>query len=222
LSRFYDKIDKYYLAFEIVRIVETELPKLLIATENKGKIVEIETLLEGLPFQLVTPESLGLHLNVVEDGQTYAENAARKALAHARASGMLVLADDSGLEVDALGGLPGIRSARFAPQPGASDADRRRYLLQQLQGKPRPWKACFHCTAAVATPEGEIEYAAGECLGEIIPEERGTAGFGYDPVFFLPEYGQTMAELGLEVKNQISHRARAITAARSILARYGG
>jgi XTP/dITP diphosphohydrolase len=99
---------------------------------------------------------------------------------------MLTLGDDSGLEVDALGGLPGIRSARFSPRPGATDADRRLYLLQRLQGHPRPWTARFRCTVALATPQGELYFAQGECPGEIIPDERGHNGFGYDPIFLLP------------------------------------
>jgi XTP/dITP diphosphohydrolase len=197
--------------------MEEVLTSILLATENQGKRIEINALLADLPLRLVLPSELGLSLSVAEDGATYAENAARKARAYARAAGMAALADDSGLEVDVLGGLPGIHSHRFAPWPDATDADRRRYLLQQLHGRPRPWRARFRCTVAVATPDGDVQYAEGECSGEIIPEERGSAGFGYDPIFYLPEYGQTMAELGLEVKNRISHRARAIQAARPIL-----
>jgi len=200
------------------------MSKLLMATNNQGKLVEIQALLKDLNLNasLVTPEQIGLHLKVEEDGDTYAENAARKAVAFAQASGLLTLADDSGLEVDALGGLPGIRSARFAPQPGASDADRRVYLLKRLQGQPRPWTARFRCTVALCYPnaragEGKIQYAEGICPGEIIPEERGQNGFGYDPIFFLPELGRTMAELPMMEKNRISHRARAIRAAKPIL-----
>ncbi|MCL4561737.1 MAG: RdgB/HAM1 family non-canonical purine NTP pyrophosphatase [Chloroflexi bacterium] len=195
---------------------------LLLASENPGKLSEILDLLADLPVEVVTPQTLGLRLQVVEDGQTYADNARRKALAFAHAGKMVALGDDSGLEVEALGGRPGIYSARFAPWEGATDADRRRYLLQQLQGRPQPegvggWPARFHCTVAVAAPSGEIRFAEGECPGVIISEERGTNGFGYDPVFYLPEYGQTMAELGMEVKNRISHRARAVQAAKPIL-----
>lgn len=200
------------------------MSKLLLATNNRGKLAEIQALLKELNLEvsLVTPAQIGLNLEVEEDGETYAENAARKAIAFAQASGLLTLADDSGLEVDALGGLPGIRSARFAPQPGATDADRRAYLLERLQGKPRPWTAHFHCTIALVQPEGsagegKIQYAEGICPGEIIPEERGQNGFGYDPVFLLPKLGRTMAELRMEEKNRLSHRARAIRAARPIL-----
>jgi len=200
------------------------MSKLLLATNNQGKLVEIQALLKDLNLNasLVTPEQIGLHLKVEEDGDTYAENAARKAVAFAQASGLLTLADDSGLEVDALGSLPGIRSARFAPQPGATDADRRAYLLKRLQGQPRPWTARFHCTVALFYPDGgteesKIHYAEGICPGEIIPEERGQNGFGYDPVFLLPELRRTMAELPMVEKNRISHRARAIRAATPIL-----
>jgi len=189
------------------------MPTLLLATNNPGKLEEMRSLLAGLPVELVTPAQVGLNFEVLEDGQTYAENAARKALAFNRASRLATLADDSGLEVDALGGQPGLRSHRFAPWPDATDADRRAYLLQQLQGRPRPWTAHFHCTIAIVTRDGTVIYADGECPGEIIPDERGSNGFGYDPIFYLAEQQATMAELEPEVKNQISHRARAIQAA---------
>jgi len=198
-------------------ILETNMPQLLIATGNPGKLIEIQALLDDPTLRLLTPADLGLHLEVAELGATYAENAAIKALAFASASGRLTLADDSGLEVDALGGLPGIRSARFAPQPGATDADRRLYLLQRLGGLPRPWTACFHCTVALATAAGEVCFAEGRCPGEIIPEERGDQGFGYDPIFLLPELGRTMAQLSMEEKNRLSHRALAVQAARPLL-----
>ena len=194
---------------------------LLLASNNKGKLVEMQAILAVLPVELILPAQAGLNLDVVEDGQTYAENAARKALAFSQATGLITLADDSGLEVDALGGRPGIHSARYAPLPGATDADRRAYLLKNLQGRPRPWHAHFHCTIAIAIPTAggpaALQYAEGDCPGEIIPEERGSDGFGYDPIFYLPEFGQTMAEIGRTTKNQISHRARAINAVVPIL-----
>ena len=193
--------------------------KLLLASSNPGKLREIRSLLSKEEFELLSPADLDLTLAVKEDGQTYAENAARKALAYASQTGLLSLADDSGLEVEALDGAPGLYSARYAPQPGATDADRRRYLLRQLSGHPQPWNAIFHCTIAVATPQGEVYYSEGVCDGEIISEERGTNGFGYDPIFFIPELGKTMAELSLEEKNRISHRARAVRAAIPILNR---
>jgi len=194
-------------------------PALLLASENRGKQVELQALLADLNINVVLPKDLGLDLSVVEDGLTYAENAAKKAEAFARASGLVSLGDDSGLEVDALDGRPGLYSARFLARPGATDADRRAYLLSQLRGKPRPWTAHFHCSVAVAVPGGETHFTVGNCPGEIIPEERGSGGFGYDPVFLLDEPGKTMAELEMEEKNRLSHRARAVQAAVPILKR---
>jgi XTP/dITP diphosphohydrolase len=189
----------------------------LITTNNIGKVDEIKALLGGLDLMLFTPADLGLTLEVVEDGQSYAENAAKKALAFAQASRLVALGDDSGLEVDVLGGQPGLHSHRFYPIPNATDADRRKYLLERLEGKPRPWKARFRATIAIASPSGEVKLATGECEGEIIPEEHGSNGFGYDPIFFIPEIGLTMAELEMGEKNRLSHRARAIQDAIPIL-----
>lgn len=194
------------------------MPKLLLATENPGKVLEMQALLADLGIELLIPSDVGLQLEIAEDGQTYAENAARKAAAFARASGLPALGDDTGLEVDALDGQPGLYSHRFAPWPNAIDADRRIYLLQRLQGRPRPWTARFRAAVAIATPDDQVRFAVGECLGEIIPEERGANGFGYDPIFLLPEVGRTMAELSMEEKNRLSHRARAIQNGRTILA----
>ncbi|MEW6240318.1 MAG: non-canonical purine NTP pyrophosphatase, partial [Chloroflexota bacterium] len=138
------------------------------------------------------------------------------------ASGLVSLADDSGLEVDALNGAPGLHSARYSLMQRASDTDRRAYLLHNLRGKPRPWTARFRATVAIATPRGDVELAEGICPGEIVPEERGTGGFGYDPIFLLQEMGLTMAELSMDEKNRLSHRARAVQAARPILIRLLG
>ena len=191
--------------------------RLLAATNNRGKLSEILSLLDGLPMEIVTPDKVGLSLEVAETGSTYEENASLKAIAFMHASGLVALADDLGLEVDALDGLPGIRSARFSPLPNASDADRRAYLLNLLKPYPRPWIAHFHCTVAIAAPDEQIYFTQGNCPGEIIPFERGTNGFGYDPIFFIPEVGMTMAELSMSKKNLLSHRARAIKAAIPIL-----
>jgi XTP/dITP diphosphohydrolase len=191
--------------------------KLLIATNNKGKVEELLHLLKGMGVELVTPAQIQLELEVKEDGTTYRENASKKAVAFARASGLISLADDSGLEVDALGGAPGLYSARYSPKPGANDADRRAFILHNLKDKPRPWTAHFHATIAIANPSGEVEFAQGECFGEIIPEARGSGGFGYDPIFLFPELGKTMAELEMDEKNRISHRARAATNALPLL-----
>lgn len=193
--------------------------KLLIATNNPGKIKEFHELLDHLDIELVTPSQLGLDLDVTEDGHTYAENATKKAVAFAQASDLISLADDSGLEVDALDGAPGLYSARYGSPNGGklSDVERRKYLLQKLQDKPQPWTARFHATITIATPNQQLQITNGFCPGEIIPEERGTGGFGYDPIFLLPELGKTMAELSTEEKNRLSHRARAVMNAKGIL-----
>jgi XTP/dITP diphosphohydrolase len=199
------------------------MDKLLIATRNPGKVKEIRAVMGELPganIELVTPLDMGISLEVAETGATYAENAARKARAYTGVSKLVTLADDSGLEVDALGGDPGIHSARYTGSHEASDADRRRYLLSRLSDHPRPWKARFFCVVALAVPAGDIFYSQGECSGEIIPQERGENGFGYDPIFLVFEEigeGLTMAELSMEDKNRISHRARALRAAFPIL-----
>jgi XTP/dITP diphosphohydrolase len=186
---------------------------LLIATSNPGKLKEMQALLAGLAVSLVLPRDLGIRLEVEENGLTYAENAALKARAYGAASGLITLADDSGLEVDALHGQPGLHSARYAPNPGATDADRRAFLLKNLNGQPHPWTAHFHCTVAVLVPGMDIHFAEGICPGEIIAEERGFNGFGYDPIFLLPGLGRSMAELDMDEKNHLSHRARAVQAA---------
>ncbi len=200
------------------------LKKLLIATNNKGKVKELQDLLKDTGIELVTPADINLILEVEEDGKNYSENAGKKAIAFAAASGLVSLADDSGLEVDALGGAPGLYSARYAPhgEKEGGDADRRAFLLQNLQDKPRPWKAHFHATIAIATPSAEVEFAEGNCFGEIIPEERGNNGFGYDPVFLFPELNQTMAELDMARKNRLSHRALAVMNAMPILKKLFG
>ncbi|MGZ9226440.1 MAG: RdgB/HAM1 family non-canonical purine NTP pyrophosphatase [Anaerolineales bacterium] len=195
------------------------MEKLLIATNNKGKIKELHELLDDMGIELVTPSQIDLDLDVLEDGLTYAENAIKKAIAFARASKLISLADDSGLEVNALDGAPGLYSARYGSTDGGklSDAERRAFLIRNLQDKPRPWTARFHATVAIAIPNSDTHLAEGWCQGEIIPEERGTGGFGYDPIFLLPEIGKTMAELSAENKNRISHRARAVMNAKPTL-----
>lgn len=194
--------------------------KLLIATNNPGKLREYEELLDGaaLPIELTYPAQEGMALDVVESGETFEENAVLKARAYASASGLPTLADDSGLEVDALGGAPGVRSARYAG-PGTSDADRYRKLLAALDDVPPAGRSArFRCVIAVALPGGRLEMAEGRCQGHIGYEPRGEHGFGYDPVFLVDGTGgKTMAELPPEVKNRISHRARAFEAAVPIL-----
>lgn len=191
---------------------------LLLATNNPGKLRELQILLSDMEgVRLVSPVEVGLELNVDELGDTYAENAALKANAFAQASGLVTLADDSGLEVDALNGNPGLHSARYSPQADATDADRRAYLLENLADKPRPWTARFVATIAVVAPGGEALFAVGLCKGEIIPTARGEGGFGYDPIFVLQGGGLTMAELSENDKNRVSHRAKAVYAAGGIL-----
>jgi len=193
------------------------MPKLLLATNNKGKAREYKSLLQGVPFELVTPAEVGISTEVVEVGRSFEENARLKATTLAAESRLLALADDSGLEVDALGGEPGTLSARYAGE-GASDEDRVNYLLTKLEGVPREKRtARFRCVIAIATPEGEVELCSGECDGIIAFEPRGNRGFGYDPIFYLPELRKTMAELPPELKNKVSHRGRAAAKACQVL-----
>jgi XTP/dITP diphosphohydrolase len=194
----------------------TEKPRLLIATTNPGKQREYRALLREVPAEIVFPDELGITLEVEEDGATFRENAAKKARALAHESGLLAAADDSGLEVEALGGEPGVRSARYAG-PGADDPKRRAFLLGKLRGVPVPRCARFLCVIAIALPDGAVEFAEGECRGEITLAERGTNGFGYDPIFQVEGRMETMAEISADEKNRISHRARAARAAIPIL-----
>lgn len=193
------------------------MPKLLLATNNKGKAREYKSLLKGVPFELVTPAEVGISTEVAEAGKSFEENASLKATTLAAESRLLALADDSGLEVEALGGEPGTLSARYAGE-GASDSDRVSYLLTKLEGVPQEKRtARFRCVIAIATPQGEVEFCSGECDGIIAFEPVGEGGFGYDPIFYLPELGKTMAELSPELKNKISHRGRAAAKARQLL-----
>jgi len=197
------------------------MPKLLLATNNKGKAREYKSLLQGIPFELVTPAELGISTEVAEVGKSFEENARLKAKTLAAESRLLALADDSGLEVDALGGEPGTLSARYAGE-GASDRDRVSYLLTKLEGVPQEKRtARFRCVIAIATPQGEVELCSGECEGFIAFEPRGNRGFGYDPIFYLPELKKTMAELPPELKNKVSHRGKAAVKAREVLERLG-
>jgi XTP/dITP diphosphohydrolase len=186
------------------------MQKLLLATTNPGKQLELAALLADLPVQLVTPQSIQIDLHVAETGSTYLENARLKALGFCQVSGLLSLADDTGLEVDALDGAPGLYSARFIDKPHASDQDRRNKLLYELQALPRPWSAHFTCSAVLIHPDGRQWIGSGQCQGEIIPVERGVNGFGYDPIFLLQATNKTMAELNMIEKNALSHRSFAI------------
>jgi XTP/dITP diphosphohydrolase len=199
------------------------MSKLFLATNNQAKVREYRSLLRNLPYELVTPAEEGVISIVNEVGESLEENARLKAIAGAVKSQLLALADDSGLEVDALGGEPGWLSARYAGE-GASDKDRVNYLLSRLKGVPREKRsACFKCVIAVATPEGgEVEFCSGECRGVITFEPKGEQGFGYDPIFYLPELGKTMAELPLATKNKISHRGQAARKVYQVLERLRG
>lgn len=194
-------------------------PKLLLATNNRGKVGEYRSLLQNLPYELVTPAEQGITTVVDEVGESLEENAGLKATILAAESQLLALADDSGLEVDALGGEPGRLSARYAGE-NASDEDRVNYLLLRLKNVPGEKRtARFRCVIAIATPGGEVEFFSGECPGLITLEPRGEQGFGYDPIFYLPELDRTMAELSLEVKNWLSHRGQAARKTYPLLAR---
>ena len=193
------------------------MPKLLLATKNRGKAREYARLLQGIPFELTDLAEEGIDIEVSETGATFEENAALKARACASCSRLIALADDSGLEVDALGGEPGVRSARYAGE-GVSDRERIDFLLSKLVGVPWEERAArFRCVIAIATPEGEVDLCPGECRGIIAFEPKGENGFGYDPIFYLPELGRTMAEFTMEQKNEISHRGQAARRARRIL-----
>jgi XTP/dITP diphosphohydrolase len=193
------------------------MTKLLLATNNKGKVLEYQSLLKCIPCELVTPADIGLKMEVEESGGTYEENARLKAEALAKAADLLTLADDSGLEVDALQGEPGIRSSRYAGEK-ATDTDRVKYLLAKLKDVPEGQRtARFRCVIAIAWPDGRIEYCSGKCEGTLTREPLGKEGFGYDPIFYFPELKKTMAELPADIKNSISHRAMAAKEACKVL-----
>ena len=181
-------------------------PRLVIASGNAGKIREYRDLLSGAGVELVAVDT-----EVDEVGKSYAENAALKAEAAAAQSGLPSVGDDSGLEVEALDGFPGLRSARLGP----SQQQRTAELLRRLEGVPRPWIARFVCTIGLAIPGRPTQFFEGSCVGEVVPEWRGEAGFGYDPIFLVPGTGKTFGEMPPEEKRRYSHRA---AAARALLA----
>ncbi len=190
---------------------------LLVATRNRGKLEELAALLSDVPMRLLSLNDVGVDDEVEETGATFEENAVLKATAYARASGLTTLADDSGLEVDALGGEPGVRSARYAG-PDADDAARVRFLLGKLRETPPGGRrARFRCVIAVAGPDGGVRTFAGACEGVVADAPRGRNGFGYDPVFLFPGVGRTMAELSPEEKAAVSHRGRAARLAAAAL-----
>jgi len=199
-------------------VLEDMTRKLLVATHNPGKVREYREILADLPLEVTYLDAEGITLEVDETGATFAENAILKAATYARLTGLWTWADDSGLEVDALDGAPGVYSARYAGSD-ATDADRYRKLLDALSGVPWDQRtARFRCTVALATPDREARTADGVCEGVIAFGPAGSNGFGYDPVFYFPEQAATMAQLDPEVKNRISHRGRAAQAAVGVLA----
>lgn len=188
--------------------------KLVVGTLNKGKVREVRAMLQDLAFDVEYLADYPGVPDVEESGNTFAENAMIKARAYADYTGELVLADDSGLEVDALDGAPGVYSSRFAPDDTARIAK----LLDMLDSVPdNERSARFRCVIALCEPNGEPVAVDGKVDGIIIRESKGTNGFGYDPVFYIPELGKTMAELPSDVKNQISHRGQALQKALKIL-----
>jgi len=198
------------------------MPRLLLATTNKGKAAEYRDLLKGLDLELITLDQAGISQEAEENCNTFEGNARSKAVFYAALSGLLTLADDSGLEVDALGGEPGVRSSRYAGD-NAGDAERVSFLLNKLRYIPHEKRqARFKCVIAIAQPEKITLTAEGTCEGFIAPQPQGDNGFGYDPIFYLPEYKKTIAELPPDVKNRISHRGRAAEKARLLLVNLKG
>ncbi len=189
------------------------LKQILIATRNRGKLAEIREILSAPGLELLAPEAVGDLPEVEEDGDTFEANAIKKAVTLARASGMLTLADDSGLEVDALGGAPGVYSARYAGEP-SNDAANNAKLLEALRGQPDR-RARFRCVIALATPDGACSTVDGRCEGHIADAPQGRGGFGYDPLFVPDGFTQSFGELEAAVKHRISHRGTALRAARA-------
>jgi XTP/dITP diphosphohydrolase len=188
--------------------------KLLLATKNRGKVIELKGLLGLGVLKNVEVVALADLPNVGEPretGKTFRENARIKALHYAGAHKVLCVADDSGLSVDALGGLPGVRSARYAGETATDEKNNAR-LLEELKRFPRPWSAAFVCVTSCALPGRIVAEAEGRIAGEIVPAPRGTNGFGYDPIFRVEGTAKTMAELSTEEKNRISHRGQSIRA----------
>ena len=195
------------------------MQKLLIATHNQGKLREFRQLLADLDLDVTDLEAVGITHDVEETGTTFAENAILKARAYAEMSGLLTWSDDSGLEVDALQGRPGVYSARYGG-PGLSQRDRYLLLLDELRAYPREqWSARFRCVVALALPDGTLHTVDDTLEGIITDHPAGEYGFGYDPIFYLPEYNATLAEISPDLKNQISHRGKASRAAKQLLRR---
>lgn len=189
----------------------------LLATNNPHKLEEFRAIFSNVPLRLLSLSDIQLDVDVEESGNTFAENAELKARAYAQMSHVLTLADDSGLEIDALGGAPGVYSARYLGRE-TSYGERFQVILEQLKGLPLALRSArFRCVIAVASPSGIVRIVEGIVEGVIAESPRGTHGFGYDPIFYLPELGKTFAELEPGEKNRVSHRARAAQSARKLL-----
>lgn len=186
------------------------MKEILLATRNRGKLQEFQSLFDGLGFKLLTLDSFPDADEVVEDGITFKENAIKKALEYSKATGLISIADDSGLVVESLGGRPGVFSSRYAGAD-ASDNDNNEKLLADMKDVPAGSRdAAFVCTIAVAAPDGKTITSEGRCEGEILAYPNGDGGFGYDPLFYIPSFDCTMAELPESKKNEISHRGKAV------------
>lgn len=191
--------------------------KIVVATGNQGKLKEIRRLLEGRSFEVLGLADFSDLPEVIEDGETFAVNAEKKARTIAAATGLTTLADDSGLTVAALDGAPGVYSARFAGE-GASDAENNRKLLAELEGVPASRRqAAFICAMALCSPEGKVQHFSGRLEGVILEAEQGAGGFGYDPLFWIEEKNGTLSELSVDVKNLISHRGQALRALLAVM-----
>jgi XTP/dITP diphosphohydrolase len=191
---------------------------LLLASQNPGKLNEMRLLVEGLPFRVLGPRDIGIHDAPDETGRSFLENATIKALAYARLSGRLTVADDSGLSVDALDGAPGLYSSRFGGE-GASDRDRNLLLLEKLRGQPIERRGARFTSAVVVARGAELLFEAQESVDGFIAEDaRGESGFGYDPLFFYPPFGRTFGEVRREEKDRVSHRGKAFARLREFLA----
>lgn len=194
--------------------------ELVIATGNRKKLVELKRYLKGVPLKVVSLDAVGRRPRIREDGDTFMKNAVKKAVIVSRAVKGLALADDSGLAVAALGGAPGVRSARFAG-PGKRDIDNNLKLLRLLRGLPASKRSArFVCAVAIADNGTTVRTIEADCRGRIAPAMRGSHGFGYDPLFVIPKYGKTFGQLGASVKDRMSHRSKALKKARAFLKKY--
>lgn len=184
--------------------------KIIFATKNQGKVREIKQILADMPCEVLSLKDAGIDIDVVEDGATFAENAVKKAVEIMKASGEICLADDSGLEIDYLDKAPGVYSARFMGEDTPYEIKNNK-IIEMLKGVPDEKRtARFISVIAAAFPDGRVMTTEGVIEGRVAYETKGENGFGYDPLFFLPEYGKTTAELPLEIKNEISHRGKAL------------